>query len=130
MTDQADENLRLAFQESWDHIEAFYREELLTMDNWQWIRPIVDLLKELREAGYDHVLRAGQSIHILGLSRSRKHGLRDDQPSVWIELFPNGTMRVTTQFHGRRQREVLVSEIRLSGELVEILENLTREPIT
>jgi hypothetical protein len=130
MTDQADENVQLDFQQSWDYIEAFYREELLTTRHWQWTRPIVHLLRELRDAGYDQVLRAGQSMHNLGLSRSRKHGLRDDQPSVWIELSPNGTMRVTTQIRWDQQHEVLLPEIRLSRQLVEILDNLKREPIT
>ena len=130
MSDDLDDDLRVAFHQSWDAIEEFYREELLTKDHWRWLSPIIPLLQQLRAAGYDQVLRAGQSIHRFGLSRSRRHGLRNDQPSVWIEPYPDGTMLVAMQLDGQLQSEVILPQIRLCSELAAILDDLKREPIT
>jgi hypothetical protein len=59
---------------SWDGIERWYRE----ID-----RPFAtDVLRLIGSAGYDHQLRAGQSLWFLVVSRSRRHGLRRDQPSI------------------------------------------------
>jgi hypothetical protein len=59
---------------SWDAIEESYKGR----------RPLgpkaLRLLADMRRAGYDKVLRAGMSMWTLMLSRSRRHGLRNDQP--------------------------------------------------
>lgn len=69
------------FVRSWDAIEVFYRE-----DGGDYFASARAFIRAMREAGYDRVLRAGQSMSIMGLSRSRDQGLRDDQPRLWFEF--------------------------------------------
>ena len=120
---RGDEDFRLEFQQSWDEIERFYREELLTKENWQWIRPILALLGQLREAGYDQVLRAGQSLYTLVLSRCREHG--GPGIRIGIELKSNGTMEVG---FGRDQTMIFPQPL-LTEDLADILDDLKRQPI-
>lgn len=80
------------FMRSWDGIEVFYRE-----DGGDYFESARAFIRDMREAGYDRVLRAGQSMSIMGISRSREQGLRDDQPKLWFEF--NGTsMNVDANF--------------------------------
>lgn len=62
---------------SWDDIENFYQE--LEHENK---REILKLIKQMREYGFDKTLRAGQSLYTMIISRSRRHGLRDNQNSI------------------------------------------------
>jgi len=80
------------FKRSWDAIEAFFRE-----DGGDYFEAARGFIRALREAGYDRVLRAGQSMSIMGLSRSREQGLRDDQARIWF-AFNRDTMDVDANF--------------------------------
>lgn len=62
---------------SWDEIENFYQELELEKK-----REILNLIKQIRERGFDKTLRAGQSLYTMILSRSRRHGLKDNQNSI------------------------------------------------
>jgi hypothetical protein len=149
MTPEPDESLQAAFQLSWDAVEEFYRDDLLKYEHWQWLRPLLVLVAALRAAGYDRVLRAGQSMYKLVLSRSRKHGLRKGQPSVVVQPYPDGTMEIIVD-DGHASRVVQpspdgtmrivviggagfqsqkVPEIVLCRELIDALDNLRRQPI-
>ena len=129
MTDELDAPLHAAFVESWDEVEKYYRESFLTDEAWQWLAPILALMEGLRAAGYDKVFRAGQSMWHLGLSRSRRHGLRDDQPSLWIEIVRNDGMMVRLMRHGPT-KSIRLSTTSMCPELVSLLEELKGEPIT
>lgn len=62
---------------SWDRIEAFYEDiDLNRRDE------VIELIKRIRSEGFDRTLRAGQSLYTLILSRSRRHGLRENQDSI------------------------------------------------
>ena len=109
---------------SWDWMERFYRDDLKALSG---SAPMLQLLSQLRQAGYDRSLRAGQSMHILILSRSRRHGLRSRQPSVAIQMFLD-FMRVDPSFG---LGEAFNSkEIALVPELERVLQRLLAEPIT
>lgn len=69
------------FLQSWDKIEQFYNGNTFGLQEL-----VPPFLAELRRAGYDRKLRAGQSMWTLVLSRSRRHGLRADQPCVRFEF--------------------------------------------
>jgi hypothetical protein len=71
------------FVQSWDFIEEFYREDWCNFSI-----AVLDMIHAMRIAGYDRVLRAGQSMSSLGLSRSRRHGLKGEQASLWFEFHP------------------------------------------
>ncbi|MDF1662457.1 MAG: hypothetical protein P1V97_11840 [Planctomycetota bacterium] len=80
------------FIRSWDRMEEFYKP-----DRWRFSTAVLSMIKELREAGYDRQLRAGQSLSSLGLSRSRRHGLTNRQACIWFQ-FRNSTMTVSAEF--------------------------------
>ena len=113
------------FARSWRSTEDFYREgaEGPTEND------LLGLLSGLRALGYDRVLRAGHSMFILILSRSREYGLRSGQSSVAIERLGDGMMKVTADFAGK-SRTVSERTIGPSPELLRILEMLRNEPVT
>ncbi len=78
---------------SWDNLENFYRE--LQIDK----KPeILLLIKQMREKGFERTLRAGQSLYTLVLSRSRRHGLRENQNSISFSFnFIKSTMEVRSR---------------------------------
>lgn len=131
MTEELDAPLRLAFQKSWDYVERFYRDTLLRQKHWQWLSPMALLIRELRDTGYDQLLLAGLSVYYLNLSRCRAYGAYDPaQYGVRIEPRPNGSMivRAYNGVHGRS--DLVLPEMRLTHELVEILRNLKRQPVS
>jgi hypothetical protein len=81
------------FLTSWDNIEEFYKGKSPLSQKGR------RLIANMREAGYDKVLRAGTSMWTLMVSRSRRHGLRDDQP--WIAFaIGDDDMDVTVSIDG------------------------------
>jgi hypothetical protein len=118
-----------AFVQSWDWIEQFYRDDLLSQATWRWLGAVPNLLSGLRERGFDGVLRAGQSLFILILSRSREYGLRDDQPFVAIEPQRDGSMKLTSSVAGKKTT-VTRPTTAICAELLGMLERLRNEPVT
>jgi hypothetical protein len=108
------------FVRSWDAIEEFYRED--GGDHFESTRAFI---RALREAGYDHLLRAGQSMSIFGLSRSRDQGLRDGQLRLWFEFNPPG-MDVDANFaSGGLKRH----PIQLTQDVRQLLDALAEQAI-
>lgn len=85
------------FIESWNRMEQFYQDPRFPQS-----APVLAFLTEARRAGYDRTLRAGQSLYTLVVSRSRRHGLRRDQPYIAIS-FARGVMEVTIHIDGKEQ---------------------------
>lgn len=108
------------FLESWIGIEEFFRNfgsRYASDINKQ----ALSLIGEMRAAGYDHVLRAGQSMTSLGLSRSRRHGLRRDQPSLWFFFDKSETMTVEPTFAPKKLEN---HPIRLTADVKQLLDKL------
>jgi hypothetical protein len=76
------------FVKSWDSIERFYDDM-----HFPFVPKVRNLIAEMRQKGYDKSLRAGQSLWSLIVSRSRRHGLRHDQPMIAF-CFGNDGMEV------------------------------------
>ena len=79
------------FEASWDVVEAFFEDQAVETDR---VRPLYRLIAELRAAGLDSRLRAGQSSSSLGLSRSREDGLRAGQSHLFLDPQPDGSLAV------------------------------------
>lgn len=108
------------FMRTWDAIEAFYSED--TGDYFQSTR---GLIRAMREAGYDRLLRAGQSMAAFGLSRSQGQGLREGQPRLWFDLGAR-EMDVDANFaSGDLQRH----PVQLTKELRRLLDALAEYPV-
>ncbi len=82
------------FIQSWNSVEEYYAQDWCTYSD-----AVLGMIHTLREAGYDRVLRAGQSFTSFVLSRSRRHGLRIGQASVYFE-FREPVMDVHANFMG------------------------------
>jgi hypothetical protein len=110
------------FLESWNAIERFY----LSFERWPAAQSqVLPFISQLRRKGYDKVLRAGQSMTTLVLSRSRRHGLRHGQPRVAIEFGADGRMALRSS---EAQRLVL-DQIIFTAEVDAILKQLAGEPV-
>jgi hypothetical protein len=115
------------FRASWDRTEQFY-DRLLSNDGWSWLRPIRPLIRHLRRMGYDRRLRAGPSVWILVLSRSREHGLRSGQHRVHLRLQPWGGM-VISYISPEGEESFQVSRAAYCEELDRTLSRLLEQPI-
>lgn len=111
------------FVDSWNRMENFFDNE--------HFRPrvrVLRLIRELREAGYDLNLRAGQSLFFLTLSRSRRHGLRSDQGFIAFQFgFHDDLMKVTLK-HGPEEQSI-TTPVSITSELVTLLNRLLLLPI-
>lgn len=117
--------LEAAFVDSWDRMERFYAEWATS----PWAAPLLDLIGELRDAGYDRTLRAGQSMTTFIVSRSRAHGMQRDQPSV--SLSPrDDRLIVVPSWIQYRKRDALAIGYECDPRLIEILDELVAQPIT
>lgn len=121
------QDLKDRFRASWDRIEQFY-DELLSHKGWEWVRPITELITDLRQRDYDRLFRAGQSVWILMLSRSREHGLRPEQHFVAINPQRNGGMVV--EYYTPEGKEAMeIGRIEFCQELHHLLTRLMEQGI-
>jgi len=115
------------FIKSWDDIENFY-VDLLSYEGWDHVKPVQDLIKQLRALGYGKLLRAGQSIYVLVLSRSKNWGLRDNQHRIGIEATYDNIFRVW--YVGEKKFKEFETENLIDNEdLQEVLNLLLQQPI-
>ncbi len=111
---------------SWDFIVDFYKD----LSDRQSCRLMLDLVSQIRDTGRDRTLRAGQSMLTLMLSRSRHHGLRDEQPFVAIDVDESGMMTVSAWFERQEPERLVLKQVGLVPELERVLKTLEREPIS
>jgi len=114
------EGVKGEFIESWDHVEQFYAEmEFYLRDK------ILDFIKSMRARGFDKSLRAGTSLYSLILSKSRRHGLRQDQPSIRFSFSEKG-IYIDSDTHNRTLSEGFT----LTEHIVDLIESLNAEQIS
>jgi hypothetical protein len=110
------------FIQSWDRIEQFYDSVHFPVKALA-----LPFIAELRRAGYDRKLRAGQSLFTFAVSRSRRHGLRAEQPYITFD-FGEGTMDVFSKI--QEEERIPGIPIALSGRVEQVLGRLVNQPIT
>ncbi len=109
------------FLTSWDRIERFFDDPQFPPS-----RRVLDLIVSVRRAGYDKSLRAGQSLYCLVVSRSRRHGLRHDQPCVAF-VFDEEGMEVHCHIDG--EERFSLPRIEFSPEVEAVLTQLAAKEI-
>ena len=113
------------FIQSWEQVQQFYRS-----DYNSWLRSIVwRFIAVLRKAGYDRKLRAGQSMHSLVLSRSRRTGLSPKRPLVSFE-FHGVVMDVFSIDVTGHEENASGIPIALFGSVKKALERLSTQPLS
>jgi hypothetical protein len=116
------------FSKSWDWMERFY-EGMDAYPNTEWLKKdMLPLIAELRVQGYDRQLRAGQQLTTFVLSRSRKHGLRVEQPKLSITLKQDAGMTVSYRDSDGTSKTEIESNM-LTLELETLLTRLMAHPI-
>jgi hypothetical protein len=120
------------FIESWRHVEGFYKK----IDS-PYACEVLKLLQQMRAAGHDRTLRAGTSLFTLLLSRSRRHGLRDNQPHIAFSFggarfnerqIAAGTMEIEVCLDTNKSRTAFPS-IELNPTLELLLKELEQREI-
>ena len=111
------------FIQSWDEITAFYSERQFAN-----APAIVEFISQMRARGYDKSLRAGQSLNILIVSRSRRNGLEDGQPNIVFDFYHKHGFVIYANNVGRR-RKFMPSEIEFTDEIDAQLKKLEAKPI-
>jgi hypothetical protein len=109
------------FIKSWDSIERFYGNM-----HFPFAPRVRSLIAQMRARNYDKSLRAGQSLWSLILSRSRRHGLRDNQPMIAF-WFHNDGMNVYAKLD--EEKKETFPEIELTAEIEALLKKLEAKTI-
>jgi hypothetical protein len=109
------------FIESWDQMEGIYQGSRFPSRNL-----VLPFIADLRRAGYDRRLRAGQSIWSFIVSRSRRARLRPEQPLVSFQ-FRENSMEVFSR--GQDEERIFEIPISISDTVERVLYRLTQRPI-
>mgnify|MGYP001119764513 CR=1 FL=1 len=112
------------FMVSWDGIEKFFDE--CDSASFPVKQDVLGLIRAMRAKGYDHHLRAGQSLYSLVLSRARRHGLNGNQSCI---QFGYQDALLTTNVDIKGERTTLITKIIYTQELEDLLENLKQQSI-
>ena len=83
MKDISNNEIINRFRKSWIDVENFY-DTLIENHSWNKLKPIKELIFELKLKGENEHFRLGTSVHYLIISRSVEHGLRSDQKHIRI----------------------------------------------
>lgn len=121
------EQIEQDFLTSWDYIEVFYQKSMRYGENEKFALPLLSLISEMRAKGYDTKLRAGHSMYIFIVSRSRYNGLRKGFSSLRIVINQDSTMLV--RFRTVTLSELEFETVELHDELIEMLDKLVTRPI-
>ena len=79
MSDETRSSMQDQLMASWDGAEYLFAD---LFARCAYKNQVLEFLKQLRRAGYGRKLRAGPSLDMFIVSRSRRHGLRPDQAAV------------------------------------------------
>jgi hypothetical protein len=110
---------------SWDFIEEFYSGPMGRMPQTP---DVLRMIAQMREQGFDKTLRAGQSMYRFIISRSRRHGLKTDQPSIFFDFEDDG---MTVNYFGTDGEEKLSSPgIEYTSQIEDLLKRLEAENIS
>jgi hypothetical protein len=108
---------------SWDSIERFYGEMVIIPQSPE----ILEMITQMRERGYDRTLRAGQSMYTFIVSKSRRHGLRTDQPRIIFDFQDNGMDVIYLEID--REEKLSCPKIEYTPQIDDLMKRLEAENI-
>lgn len=121
MTNISNNEIINRFRKSWIDVENFY-DFLIKSQSWDKLKPIKELILELKLKGENEHFRLGTSVHYLIISRSVEHGLRADQKHIRI-MKTSESFKVELR-EGIKVYKELVSENLKDTEINEFLKLL------
>jgi len=112
------------FVASWDNVQSFF-DDIDSMF-FSIKQDIIGLIQAMRTKGYDHHLRAGQSLYNLVFSRARKHGLANNQAFIQFG-YQDELLMIRSYIKG--ENNTTITKIAYTQELESLLEALKQAPI-
>jgi hypothetical protein len=110
------------FLKSWDRVEEFFKEVNLP------IQPdIMQLIKTMREKGFDKTLRAGTSLYDLLVSRSRRHGLKSEQPYVRFSFY---YIKSIMEVQAWKEKALSYDAVTYTNDIETILKTLEQQSVS
>jgi hypothetical protein len=116
------------FVASWGRMEAYF-QWFCGMRDWEWLKPMLGFIAALRKLGCDTQHRAGQSMSVFVLSRSRYHGLSPEQASLTFDLQPDNSMIVTYRHAPDAQEQLTLARPEVTPQVEAMLKRLAAQPI-
>lgn len=107
------------FIDSWNSITRFYEE----IDG-DYINDVLSFISDLRSKGFDKTLRAGQSLYTFILSKSRRHGLIENQKYLAFSFQKNKMI-----IRNNKNEEVSFDKIELNSEVESLLNTINQQSI-
>ncbi len=107
------------FIDSWNNITSFYKNI-----NEEYTDDVLSFISDLRSKGFDKTLRAGQSLYTFILSKSRRHGLTENQKYLAFS-FQKDKMII----RNNKNETVSFNKIELNSEVENLLNILNQQPI-
>lgn len=125
MTDENEQKtIESDFIQSWNLTEQIYNSSEQHIPR---VRFILELIKELRERGYDRQLRAGTQLLTFIVSRARFDGLKQGQYWIRFEAKPEGGARITCRTDIIIEFEI--AQPKITSEIEALLARLLAQPI-
>lgn len=75
------------FTDSWSETEKFYDDLVDNYSGFGRLKPVRNFIRTLKQSGENKFFRLGTSVHLLIMSRSVEHGLREDQKRIIIDAY-------------------------------------------
>jgi len=107
------------FINSWENISKFYQEI-----NEEFKSDVLSFISDLRSKGFDKTLRAGQSLYTFILSKSRRHGLTENQQYLAFSFGRNKMI-----IRNNKNEEIHFTKIELNSEIEKLLNSLNKQQI-
>jgi hypothetical protein len=132
----ADERVQLTieieeeFVRTWDKVEERYKSWVIK-PVFDYLTPMVSLIGQMRERGYDHKFRAWTSHDTLALSRRSTTNIMDiGYPGLRIDIHRDGHMEVVfSKPSGRTPLTLKLEKAEFNAELEEFLGYLLAFPV-
>ena len=119
------EGIKGEFIKSWETVLKFYNG--LSDESYPFVKDAIKLIHEMQSVGLDNKLRAGQSMFFFILSRSRRHGLEEENPFLHVTFLGANRMKVILIMNGE-QKEI-EHDVSYTGSFKEMVNELLNEKI-
>ena len=116
------------FSQSWDRREEYYND-LIFNEGWDWLKPALELVKELHKREYDRKLLVAKPWHLFVLARSRLRDLRPEQTSLSFKFKRESGMRIRYYEGGSFITDFEVERVEITPEIEALLARLLAQPI-
>lgn len=125
--DEQQEQIRKAFEASWDKTLGFYESLMRSYPNFGFLKPVTAFITDLKSRGENSHFRLGTSVYSLIISRSAGHGLREGQK--YIRIIAKENSFDITLYNGSESPEAYTLPSLTRERVGTLLETLKHTPV-